>query len=128
MKNKSSNTGFITLEALVAFVILTFALVVFYQTIGGNFKTAGRINVQEIALAEAKSHLQAVGIVTPVLEGRTNGVFPSGAQWVMQSSKLPAPQRLDGKDAIARYWVRLEVTNHKGKYLTELETVIFAQQ
>ncbi len=128
MSNSSSNNGFITLEALVAFVILTFALVGFYQAIGGNFKTAGRINTQEIALAEAKSHLQTVGIVTPVLEGRTNGVYPSGAEWELNASNLPAPARLDEKEVIARYWVRLSVTNSKGKYLTKLETVIFARQ
>ena len=126
--HNSSSNGFITLEALVAFVILTFALVAFYQTIGGNFKTAGRINIQEIALAEAKSHLQSIGVVTAVVEGHTNGVYPSGVEWEMQASNLPAPKRFDGKDAVARYWVQLSVTSRQGKYLTELETVIFAHQ
>lgn len=123
---RQSDKGFITLEALVAFTMLSLALVAFYQTMAGNFRSASTIDNHEIALAEAKSLLQTIGIVNEIEQGQQSGVFPSGALWSYTATRLSAPNRIDGKEPVPRYWVDLNVRHKNGSHLIDLQTAVFA--
>ncbi len=124
MRRSDREDGFVMLEALVAFAVLSLVLVLFYEALAGNYRTAALTRERDLALAEARSHLQGLGLAMPIRAGGSSGVYHSGAFWKMEAAPLPPPERGDGMPPLPRYLVTLEVRNREGRQLTRLQTVV----
>ena len=128
MRQADPQDGFVVLEALVAFAVLVLVLVVFYESLAGNYRMAALLRERDLALAEGRSHLQGLGRAIPVREGVDSGEYPSGVRWRMVARPLPAPPRTDGMPVVKRYLVTLVVTGTGGRRLTRLQTIVFDER
>lgn len=121
MKHRPGQRGYISLEALAAFAILTLSLTAIYQVFTNTYSSIGRITHQEEVLAESQSLLSALGVAVPAGPGIRTGVFESGARWTLAIEQIG---NRGAENTIDRYWVRLSVVNSRDKTILDLETII----
>jgi len=76
MKSRRAHRGFSLLEVLVAFVVLSLALVVLAQIFSGGLRRTGDMAEYAQALAVAESTLAATGLEDSFKEGETVGETP----------------------------------------------------
>ena len=76
MKRANASPGFSLLEVLVAFVVLSIALVVLAQIFSGGLRRTGDMAEYAQALAIAESTLSSAGVEDAYKEGETRGESP----------------------------------------------------
>jgi general secretion pathway protein I len=76
--------GFTLLEVLVAFLILAVALGVLLPSFSSSFASLDRSKFYALALAEARSQIDRLGIEIPFAEGELTDVSEAGLSWVVR--------------------------------------------
>ena len=103
--------GFILVEMIVAVTILALGLGLLVSTIRSSIFFTEQAVAQQLATAEAQSMLEQLGHAQPVLDGASDGTFPSGQHWHMVIAPFgdqAQTQRLNG------HTVSLEITWREG--------------
>jgi general secretion pathway protein I len=73
--------GFTLLETIVAFTILSFALVAAMQAFSSGLRSVAAAEGAGAAVLHARSKLDEVGITIPLVPGQIEGVFADGSRW-----------------------------------------------
>jgi general secretion pathway protein I len=76
MRTRRAHRGFSLLEVVVAFVVMSLALVVLAQIFSGGLRRTGDMSEYAQALAVAESTLAATGIEDNFKEGESSGESP----------------------------------------------------
>ena len=120
---KREKGGFISLEALVAFAILTMSVTAIYQVFGNAYFSIARLSEKDLVLAEAQSLVEATGITVPIRIGRQSGTFDSGITWTMDTRPIAGPTD-DTDGGFRRYWIQLSARTGSGREVLQLETIV----
>jgi general secretion pathway protein I len=85
-----AESGMTLLEVIVALAILSFGLAALFDTVGLGRATASVADQQRAATVSAQSLLAELGRTRPVVDGSTEGVFPTGQRWRLDIKPLDA--------------------------------------
>ncbi len=114
--------GFVLIEVLAAFVILTIALTALMSGVSGAIRNDDRANFLLRATRAARSQLDALGVETPPPSGVTTGQTDDGLAFAMTVSVIDSPQIANPfAPKIMAYWAHIDVTRSgevTGKTLT----------
>ena len=103
--------GFTLIEILIAFAILTIALVTLFRAFSDGLAATGRAESVSAAVLLARSTLERVGTEIPLQEGRQAGVAGGGAEWMVEVGRSSIiDQTALGDVPVAPYEVRITVT------------------
>lgn len=91
MNRVSGEEGFGLAEAIVAFAIMSLALVVIFKSFGLAARGTMSGEREREALAIARSILAATGITVPLLTGSTSGSAENGLVWTRSVSPYGTP-------------------------------------
>lgn len=89
--------GFTLLETLIAFTILTVALVVLLRAFGSGLTSVDSSEAHMVAALHAASKLDEVGPLIALQEGRHVGAFDDGMVWIVEIAPAP-PELTIGED------------------------------
>ena len=81
--------GFTLLEVIVAFTILSVALVAILQAMATGMQGLGAAQTSAAAVMHARSKLDEVGQAILLEEGETSGEFDDGYTWRVRIAELP---------------------------------------
>lgn len=123
---RSHEEGFIGFEAVVAFAILTLALVVLYQAISGGYHVTARTSLEEQALEEARSFVAALSAQDSLQAGTRSGRFQSGIRWNLSVTRMPGTDSGVDPAGADRLWIDLEAVDSKGGPLVRLKTIVLS--
>ncbi|MEQ1694529.1 MAG: prepilin-type N-terminal cleavage/methylation domain-containing protein [Hyphomicrobiaceae bacterium] len=113
--------GFTVIEVLVAFAILSLALVGLYDTLAVAYRSANATRLVEEALAVGQSQIERIGNDVPLANGSLKGALSDGSPWEITVRETPG-EAATGR-AYARYAVVYEATNRDGARLLQLRTM-----
>lgn len=85
--------GFVLIEALAAFAILTFSLAALITGLSGAVQNDDRADFMLRATRVARSELDALGVETPPSPGITQGRSDDGLTFAITVNYAPAPQQ-----------------------------------
>ena len=104
----SPEDGFVLIEVLASFAILSLTLIVLLQTVSRGATNARYVSAKTEALNIAQSKLASVGHDIPLRNGTAKGTTPRGLRWVMEISPYvenePAPRAI-----MQGYWLSVTV-------------------
>ena len=123
---RSREAGFVLLEVIVAMVIVSIALATLYQTVGGAFRAAGRVEALQATVVFARSQLDAVGSGGVLTPGTATGAYSNGIRWRLSIADLST--KLAEANALHPYWITLVATDKSGSPLLKLETAKIARE
>jgi prepilin-type N-terminal cleavage/methylation domain-containing protein len=109
--------GFTLVEVIVAFAVVVLVLASIYQAVAGAYRGEARAQVRDRALAQARTHLEVIGIEQPFELGETTGTYVTGVAWRLTITPVEA---LAYKGQAFR--ILLEPLDHRGHPLLRLET------
>jgi general secretion pathway protein I len=111
MRRASAARGFSLLEVLVAFVVLSLALVVLAQIFSGGLRRTGDMAEYAQALAVAESTLSSAGVEDAYKEGESRGETPDRRYRWTRSVRLWQDPEADPsvQDASRALLYRIEV-------------------
>ena len=98
-------TGFTLVEVLVAFAILSIALLALFSGLSTALFGDRRAEFTRIALRLARAELETAGVSSPLAPGGTTGRFENGMEWKLSVQPYP----LASPNAIPGYWVKIIV-------------------
>jgi prepilin-type N-terminal cleavage/methylation domain-containing protein len=103
--------GFTLVEVLVAFAVLSIALLALLSGLSTALFDDHRAEFARSALRLAKAELEITGVGTPLTPGVTTGRFDNGMEWrlTVQPYALVSPN-----DAAPAYWVEITVRPPSG--------------
>jgi type II secretory pathway pseudopilin PulG len=111
------DAGFILVEVVVAFAIVTIILAALYQSVAGAYRGYARVQVREQTLALARAHLEAVGIEAPLDPGESTGTYATGVAWHLTVEPVETAS-YKGR----AFRVLLQALDPRGQPLVRLET------
>lgn len=121
-----SEAGFALIEVIVAFAILSLALMALYGTMGASYRAANASRIQEEARDVGLSQLDRIGADLPVVEGRLTGELSDGSPW--QIVLVPNVRQPEGAASrFVRYDVIYEAKDLQGRSLLRLQTMRLAK-
>jgi len=109
--------GFTLVEVVVAFAVVVLVLASIYHAVAGAYRGEGRAQVRDQALAQARAHLEVIGIEHPFELGESTGTYATGMAWRLTISPVEA---LAYKGQAFR--IVLEPLDANGNTLVRLET------
>ncbi len=109
--------GFTLVEVVVAFAVVVLVLASIYHAVAGAYRGEARAQVRDQALAQARAHLEVIGIEQPFELGETTGTYVTGVAWRLTIAPVEA---LAYKGQAFR--IVLEPLDHSGHPLLRLET------
>lgn len=104
--NLRGDDGFTLLEVLVAFAIMSVAMVAIMQAFSGGLDATRRTAAASEALATARSLLDRVGAELPVAPGSMSG-SAAGTNWTIQIARRKSP--LDDLPRAQRHFALYDV-------------------
>ena len=111
--------GFTLLEIIVAFTILSVALVGLIQAFGTGLRGLGAAQTSAATVMLARSKLEEVGLTIPLEDGESSGETEDGYRWRVSIVEV---EGLDLDDALGSivipYRVEVAVTGERGGALT----------
>lgn len=124
--SRGNDDGFMLMEALVAFVVLTLVLVAVYETLASSYRSRAVVAEKQEALSTARS-LFAIAGATGRLPVPAQGTTASGLTWRLApvtweaalSSRTSARQ-----DAIL---LRFAATRANASPILELESIVLLE-
>jgi general secretion pathway protein I len=117
--------GFTLIEVLVAFAILSLALVGLYDTLGGAYMVARSSRMQEEALAAGRSQLDRIGGDVPVRTGMLSGLLSDGSPWEVVI--IPIRASASREPIYQRYSVVFDARDVTGRSILQLKTIRIAK-
>ena len=87
-RTRPGQAGMTLLEVVVALVILSFGLAALFDMVGLGTRTASIADQQRAATAAAQSLLAELGRSRPVVDGTSEGAFPTGQGWRLEIAPL----------------------------------------
>ncbi|MGO9772920.1 MAG: prepilin-type N-terminal cleavage/methylation domain-containing protein [Roseiarcus sp.] len=102
--------GFTLIEALVAFAILALVMAQLLSTAGGAALNESRADFLLRASRMGQSHLDALGIASPIAIGETSGRYDDGLLWSLIVEPGRAVSKSTGASVVASYWARLTIS------------------
>ena len=120
--DRAPDAGFSIVEVLVALAIIALGLAAFCQAAGNSYRAAAGLKIRAAALASTRSHLELVGVESPLLDGIFVGRHGNGLPWRLTVSTLAPATGATGGTSRA-YWVALETFDRRGASLVRLETI-----
>lgn len=119
--------GFSLIEAVVALAIVGLAMTAFYRAVGGSYGMQARVTLLSSSVELAQSHLDGIGVVTPLAPGTWEGVYNTGFSWHLEIAPVgkggEGKASLDGGAPVpSAYWVVLRVKDRRGHTVLQLET------
>ncbi|UEM07191.1 prepilin-type N-terminal cleavage/methylation domain-containing protein (plasmid) [Skermanella rosea] len=115
--------GFTLIETLVAFIILSMALLAALQAFSTSLRGISAAEGTGAAVLHARSKMDEVGITIPLVPGETGGAFADGFRW--KAGIEPYPDAYPGEAgtlAVEPYQVSVTVTWGRAQAIT-LQTV-----
>ena len=109
--------GFTLVEVVVAFAVVVLVLASIYHAVAGAYRGEARAQVRDQTLAQARAHLEAIGIEQPFELGETTGTYVTGMAWRLTITPVEA---LAYKGQAFR--LVLEPLDHGGHPFFRLET------
>ena len=109
--------GFTLVEVIVAFAVVVLVLASIYQAVVGAYRGEARAQVRERALAQARAHLEVIGVEHPVEPGESTGSYATGVAWRLTVTPVEV---LAYKGQAFR--IVLEPLDESGNPLLRLET------
>jgi general secretion pathway protein I len=82
------DSGMTLLEVIVALVILSFGLAALFNTVSLGTSTASIADQHRAATAAAQSLLAELGKSRPIIDGSSEGAFPTGQSWQLDIAPL----------------------------------------
>lgn len=113
--------GFIALEAIVAFAILSIALVGLYQAIASSYRVAANASNKEQIVADARSMFARLGNDLDLTESERTGTLASGSTWRLLVTPMSNHDPDDLKHAA--YWATFEAYDAGGAQVVSLSTI-----
>jgi prepilin-type N-terminal cleavage/methylation domain-containing protein len=110
--------GFTLIEVLVAFVILSVALMGLYDTLGVSYRSANATRVQEEAVAVGRSQLDRIGRDIPITVGALTGQLSDGSTWRIEIA--PRDAASSQLRLYQRFLVTYEAHTTDGRRLVQL--------
>ena len=98
-------TGFTLVEVLVAFAILSIALLALFSGLSTALFGDRRAEFTRIALRLARAELETAGVSSPLTPGETTGRFENGMEWKLSVQRYP----LASPNSTAGFWVKIIV-------------------
>jgi general secretion pathway protein I len=122
-RGRGAEHGFTLLEIIVAFTILGFALVAALQAFSSGLRNVTAAEGASAAVLHARSKLDEIGTVIPLVPGQPAGVFSDGARWQALIMLYPDPFGRNGASLpLTPYQVSVTVSWGRSQAIT-LETV-----
>lgn len=90
-----SDAGFTLVETLVALAVFALAFGGIYRAFDGGWRALRRAQLDVEAVEVAKSSLAAVGVETPLTEGRQTGRTADGVSWQIDIRRRTTGDRLE---------------------------------
>lgn len=114
IRGRQRPRGFTLLEIIVAFTILSVALVGLIQAFGAGLRGLGAAQASAAAVMLARSKLDEVGLTIPLEDGESNGETEDGYRWRVSIAPVEDPDLGDALAAIAfPYRVEVAVTGDR---------------
>ena len=101
--------GFTLIETLVAFMILSIALVIVLQLFSGSMKSLKISNDYERGVFHAKEKMESVLMGKDLSPGEFNGDFGDGYQWQIDIATAKKVKDLDTATPLTLFNVRVKV-------------------
>lgn len=116
--------GFTLMEALVALAIVGIAMAAFYRAVGANYGTQARLANLSASVELARSQLDALGVLTPMQPGSSDGAYKTGFRWHLDVVALPSDEASTSPQGGVppAFWVVLRVVDQRGRAVVQLET------
>jgi len=119
--------GFSLIEAVVALAIVGLAMTAFYRAVGGSYGMQARVSLLSSTVELAQSHLDGIGVVTPLAPGSASGTYTTGFGWHLEVAPVGKEgdrlAALDGGVPLPQaFWVVLRVKDRRGHTVLQLET------
>jgi general secretion pathway protein I len=102
-------TGFTLIETLVAFAVLALAMSQLMAALSGGARNESRADFLLRASREGQSHLDAVGVEGPIVQGETNGAYDDGLVWNLNVEPYIAVEAPLGNGGLKSFWLRLTI-------------------
>jgi len=109
--------GFTLVEVIVAFAVVILVLASVYNAVVEAYRGEARARVRDQALAQARAHLEVIGVEHPFEPGQSTGTYVSGVAWRLSITPVEA---LAYKGQAFR--IVLEPLDESGNPLLRLET------
>lgn len=122
-------SGFGLLEAIIALAIVSLALGALTRAQGTALRAAGRVELHQAALRDARAHVDSLAAGGSLRSGTTAGTYADGLGWrlnVAALGKAAAPTGDTGE--ILPYWIVLQVADRLNRPLVQLETAKLARE
>ena len=117
-----TDSGFTTLEVIIAFLIVTLALSAIYEAVAGAYRSLAAARLRQETLLLAQSHLDAVGAGGTITLGLSDGLFANGVRWRQEVSLVADRTRLPS-DRVRPCWVELGAVDANRRPIFELKTI-----
>src|SRR6185295_16840820 len=108
---------FTLVEVVVAFAVVVLVLGSVYHAVAEAYRGEARAQVRDRALAQARAHLEVIGVEHPFELGESTGTYASGVAWRLSITRVEA---LAYKGQAFR--IVLEPLDQSGNPLLRLET------
>lgn len=118
--------GFTLIEVLVAFAILSLALVGLYDTLGVAYRSANAARMQEEALAVGRSQLARIGADIPAKAGKLSGALSDGSLWQVVITEIAVNRSIT--PLYHRLAVTYEARDAKHRPIVQLKTFRIAKE
>ena len=103
---RRTQAGFTLIEVLAAFVMLVLLLGGLFSATAGAMRSSSNAAFEQKALRLAQSHLDALGVASPLALGMTIGQFDGELSWHQRVTPYSPARPANG---IGGYWVDLTV-------------------
>ena len=111
--------GFTLLEVIVAFTILSVALVAILQSFATGMQGLGAAKTSATAVMHARSKLDEVGQSIQLEEGETGGDFDDGYTWRLRIAEIPYEEEGQVAGPLATpFEVEIRVSAPRGRSVT----------
>jgi general secretion pathway protein I len=114
---RRDEAGFTLIEVLVAFAIVALVLASVYHAIAEAYRGEARAQVREQALAQARAHLETIGVEQQLAPGETTGSYATGMAWRLAVAPV-ATLAYKGQ----AFRIVLEPLDENGQPILRLET------
>jgi general secretion pathway protein I len=116
---RKSVAGFTLLEVIVAFTILSVAMVALLQAFATGMQGLSAAKASATALMHARSKLDEIGQTIFLESGETTGEFDDGFAWAVRIAHIPIELEGDaGGLIVAPFEVEVRVTGPSGGNVT----------
>ena len=123
--SRRNEAGFTVIEALVAFAILSLALVGLYDALAVAYHSANASRMQEEALAVGRSQLERIGSDIPAKPGKLSGSLSDSSPWQVVITEIASNGSTPS--LYQRYAVAYEARDAQNRPILQLKTIRIAK-